>query len=174
MRETILMPRKVSERYRIETLLCIGVVSLAASLLTAGGVAAAGEGYMPDRAAVSALAATKGHATGTGLDINASSLLTNAGINVLSWNGSDRNGTAKYDLGLYLGVGLANIIQFQAGHTSETGFTLRIRSGIPLTLTEPSWARFNEGKYWTVTPLVEIPLTRHHGTVFGVGLGWTF
>jgi hypothetical protein len=129
--------------------------------------------FLPDRTAVSVLAATKGRATGTGLDINASSLLTNAG-SVMSWNGSGRDGSAKYDVGLYLGVGVANILQVQAGHSSETGFALRLRSDVPLTPTEASWARFNKGQYLTVAPFVEIPLTPHHGTVFGVGLGWTF
>ena len=43
-----------------------------------------------------------------------------------------------------------------------------------LTPTEASWTLFNKGQYLTVTPFVEIPLTSHHGTVFGMGLGWTF
>ena len=55
-----------------------------------------------------------------------------------------------------------------------TGFVLRLRSDIPVTPTADSWTQFQKGRYWSLTPFVEFPLTAHHGTVFGLGLGRTF
>jgi hypothetical protein len=130
--------------------------------------------FAPDRTAVAVLVATKGNATAAGLEISASTLLMNGAIHARSWSRTEREGSSKNDLGVFLGVGLADILQIQAGHSSETGFALRLRSGIPVTPTAHSWAEFNKGRYWTITPLVEIPVTAHHGTVFGVGVGFTF
>jgi len=135
---------------------------------------AGGGSFRPDQITAAVTAGTKGNATVAGVDINASTLLMNAGINARSWNRTDNDGSSKFDLGVYLGVGLANVFQLQAGHSTVTGFLLRLRSDIPVTPTDDSWAQFQKGRYWSITPCVEFPLTPHHGTVFGLGLGRTF
>jgi len=129
---------------------------------------------MPDRATAAVLVGTKGNATVAGVDINASTLLMNAGINARSWNRTDNDGSSKFDLGVYLGVGIANVFQMQAGYSAVTGFLLRLRSDIPVTPTDDSWSQFQKGRYWSITPFVEFPLADRHGTVFGLGLGRTF
>jgi len=157
----------------------VAIVLLLWSVITAIPVHAAGSptgdtGFAPDQTTAAVLVGTKGNAIGTGLDINASTLLMNGGINVRSWNRADNDGSSKFDLGVYLGVGIANVFQVQAGHSSVTGFLLRLRSDIPVTPTDDSWAEFQKGRYWSLTPFVEVPLTTHHGTVLGLGLGRTF
>jgi hypothetical protein len=160
-------------RLRLTIVLLLWSVMTAAPVHAAGSPAG-GTGFMPDRATAAVLVGTKGNAIVTGLDINASSLLMNGGINARSWNRTDSDGSSKFDLGVYLGVGLANVFQLQAGHSSVTGFLLRLRSDIPVTPTADSWTEFQKGRYWSITPFVEVPLTAHHGTVFGLGLGRTF
>jgi hypothetical protein len=158
---------------RVAIVLLLWSVMTATSVHAAGSTTA-GSGFKPDQITAAVAAGTKGNAIGSGLDINASTLLMNAGINARSWTRTDSDGDSKFDLGVYLGVGIANVLQFQAGHSSVTGFLLRLRSDIPVAPTDDSWSQFQKGRYWSLTPFVEFPLTAHHGTVFGLGLGRTF
>ncbi len=115
-----------------------------------------------------------GGAVATGLDVNASYLLSNFGVNARRWNES-REGDSKSDVSLYVGVGLANVFQFQAGYSSVKNVLVRLRSDIPLTFTGEGREAYKErGTYWAVTPIVELPLTRHHAVAAGVGVGRTF
>jgi hypothetical protein len=125
--------------------------------------------FVPDHIGVALQAGTKGNSTSVGAEISATNLLTNYGITARSWS----NGSGL-DLGIYAGIGFGNILQLQAGHSTETGFLLRLRSDYPLALTGDAWKEFYRRKYWMISPFVEVPLTRHHGTVFGLGLGRTF
>lgn len=130
-----------------------------------------------DHATVSVQAGKRGGRSGAGLDINVSTLFLNAGLNTWSW--SRREGLADEDesgsaIGLYAGVGLANVLQFQAGYATGDGFKLRLRSDVPLTVTEGAWHEFKQGSYWVITPFIEVPLASHQGTLFGFGLGRAF
>jgi hypothetical protein len=157
----------------------VAIVLLLWSVMTAAPVHAAGSatggsGFKPDQTTTAVAANTKGNATGTGLDLNASTLFMNGGINARWWNRTDNDGSSKFDLSVYLGVGIANVFQMQAGHSSMTGFLIRLRSDIPVTPTAASWTEFQKESYWSITPFVEFPLTARHGIVFGLGLGRTF
>jgi len=136
--------------------------------------APAENGYVPDHLGVSVVGGTKGNATAAGIDVNASYLLTNIGFSARSWSVPTGTGSAKNDLGLYVGIGLGNLLQLQAGHSSEMGVLLRLRSDYPLALNAEGWDRFYQREYWMITPFIEIPLTAHHGTLFGLGVGRTF
>jgi hypothetical protein len=113
-------------------------------------------------------------ALGAGLDINASYLLTNVGINARTWNNQSHNDSVKNELSIYGGIGLVDVFQLQLGYSSANEFLLRMRSDVPLTPTREAWEQFNRGKYWIITPVIEIPLSAHKAMVLGLGVGRSF
>lgn len=130
-----------------------------------------------DHATIAVQAGTKGGSIGTGLDVNVSTLFLNAGLNAWSWKsreGAANEDGARSEIGLYAGMGLATVLQLQAGYAIGKGFKLRLRSDVPLTLTEGAWREFKKGSYWVITPFIEISLSAHQGTLFGLGLGRAF
>jgi hypothetical protein len=139
----------------------------------AGMVSREGVNLVPTRTAIELQATFAGGAVGEGLDINASYLLTNVGIQARTWNAKSDD-RSKSEFGVYGGVGVVDVVQVQVGYFPSGAFLLRLRSDVPLTLTRGAWEQFNKGRYWILTPLIEIPLSSHHAVALGIGVGRSF
>ena len=131
------------------------------------------EGLAPSRTAIELQAGFSRGAFGAGLDINASYLLTNVGIQARTWNNKSDD-SSKSEFVIYGGAGLVDVVQLQIGYSTASAFLLRLRSDVPLTPTRGAWEQFNKGQYWILTPVIEIPLSAHNGIVLGMGVGRSF
>ncbi len=140
----------------------------------AGTDSQSSEGLAPYRTAIGLQAGFKSGAVGAGLDVNASYLLTNVGIQARTWDRKSNDDNPKSELSVYGGVGFVDVFQMQVGYSSAKELLLRLRSDVPLTPTRGMWDQFNKGQYWILTPVIEIPLSAHNALVLGMGVGRSF
>jgi hypothetical protein len=138
---------------------------------------------------------SKNDATAVGLDANFVAFVFNGGLSVRHWSHEveswDEDERRRNELTGYLGLGVANLLQAQAG-LSGTGVSLRLRSDIVLFGDEAStsfgvipglfsnsssrwgkWGLLRQGIVFS--PFVETsPWSSNKKFIWGVGLGVSF
>lgn len=116
---------------------------------------------------------------GEGLDLHAIAGFLNVGYSFRHWDSdiigwNDRK--IRNEISFYAGVGLANLLQAQAG-ISRAGFRMRLRSDIILfsdgspgfSAAPGKWGYFKKGI--ALTPFIE---TDFHKSIYGLGIGLTY
>jgi hypothetical protein len=139
----------------------------------AGDKSQKGESLAPYRTAIGIQTGFRRGTFGAALDLNASYLWTNVGIQARTWN-EKFDDNSRSEFGMYGGIGFVDVFQLQVGYSSAGALLLRLRSDVPLTPTRGAWEQFYKGQYWILTPVIEIPLSAHNAVVLGMGVGRSF